>query len=285
MSELALAQARSGADLVRSRATAGASDLGRSVSRASRTAGTGTRTGLAAVQTRLLVGASHDPFEHEAERTADAVTEGRSPSLPSSFGVLRLAQRAVAKDEPPRKDDDREKQAQKLPAGSGGPGVAPAGIEAGILGQLGRGLPLDPSLRTVFEPCFGYDLSRVRVHTGPAAADAASALGARAFTVGQDVFFGRRVPADQPRGTAPDRPRTHAHHPADAVGRPPVAVAAHGEDGAALGGTARQDPREDRGLPQPGLPAVGSDHADHRPRPGSRPSGEGVEPGTGSTPR
>ena len=190
MSELALAQVRPGADLVRSRATAEARDLGRSVSRASRTAGTGTRTGLAAVQTRLLVGASHDPFEHEAERTADAVTEGRSPSLPSPFGVLRLAQRAVAKDEPPRKDDEREKQAQKLPAGSGGPGVAPAGIEAGILGQLGRGLPLDASLRSVFEPRFGYDFSGVRVHTGPAAADAASALGARAFTVGQDVFFG-----------------------------------------------------------------------------------------------
>jgi hypothetical protein len=36
---------------------------------------------------------------------------------------------------------------------------------------------------------FGYDFSRVRVHTGRPAAEAAQAVGARAFTFGHDVVF------------------------------------------------------------------------------------------------
>lgn len=40
------------------------------------------------------------------------------------------------------------------------------------------------------EPRLGADLSSARVHTGPESAKAAAQLGARAFTVGQDVHFG-----------------------------------------------------------------------------------------------
>jgi Domain of unknown function (DUF4157)/Domain of unknown function (DUF4347) len=43
-----------------------------------------------------------------------------------------------------------------------------------------------PSLRTPF----GRDFSHVRIHTGPRAAEAAAALGARAFTADSDVVFG-----------------------------------------------------------------------------------------------
>ena len=40
------------------------------------------------------------------------------------------------------------------------------------------------------EPRFGRDLSRVRIHTGPQAAQSAADVQANAYTVGQDVFFG-----------------------------------------------------------------------------------------------
>jgi hypothetical protein len=39
------------------------------------------------------------------------------------------------------------------------------------------------------EPRFNYDFSRVRVHAGPLAAASARAVGAQAYTVGQDVVF------------------------------------------------------------------------------------------------
>ena len=49
---------------------------------------------------------------------------------------------------------------------------------------------LSAAERAFFEPRFGVDLSGVRVHTDRAAADAAEAVGANAFTVGQDIVFG-----------------------------------------------------------------------------------------------
>jgi hypothetical protein len=39
------------------------------------------------------------------------------------------------------------------------------------------------------EPRFNHDFGRVRVHAGPLAAESARAVGAQAFTVGQDVVF------------------------------------------------------------------------------------------------
>lgn len=59
------------------------------------------------------------------------------------------------------------------------------------------GQSLDPSLRAVLEPRLGRDLSPVRVHTGPAAANSASAIGAKAYATGHDIVFGRD--AFQPR--------------------------------------------------------------------------------------
>lgn len=52
------------------------------------------------------------------------------------------------------------------------------------------GQPLDASLRDAFEPRFGHDFSRVRIHADTRAAESARALGARAFTTGQDIVFG-----------------------------------------------------------------------------------------------
>lgn len=52
------------------------------------------------------------------------------------------------------------------------------------------GRPLDEGTRNFLEPRFGHDFGRVRVHTDVQAAKSASAVGALAYTVGQDVVFG-----------------------------------------------------------------------------------------------
>ena len=49
--------------------------------------------------------------------------------------------------------------------------------------------PLPPAVRSLLEPWFGRDLSAVRVHTGPAAAESALAVGAAAYTVGRHIAF------------------------------------------------------------------------------------------------
>ena len=59
-------------------------------------------------------------------------------------------------------------------------------------GDGGTGRPLDPVLQRVYEPHFGRDLSSVRIHTGAEAGQATQALGAKAFTLGAEIYFGPR---------------------------------------------------------------------------------------------
>jgi hypothetical protein len=62
-------------------------------------------------------------------------------------------------------------------------------LAARIASQRSGGAPLSESMRDYFEPRFGYDFSRVRVHSGREAAHAAQELRAQAFTVGNDIVF------------------------------------------------------------------------------------------------
>lgn len=102
------------------------------------------------------------------------------------------------------------------------PGPAPSGAN----------LPLPPALRQFFEPRLGCDFGRVRVHSDGAAAQAADALGARAFTVGSDIFFG-----------------AHQYAPATRVGRGLLAhelahVRQQGQDGPENAGLAWRKGKE-----------------------------------------
>ena len=49
---------------------------------------------------------------------------------------------------------------------------------------------LQPQTRARMEPYFGQNLSRVRVHSDPAAAKSARAVSADAYTLGDDIVFG-----------------------------------------------------------------------------------------------
>jgi hypothetical protein len=70
------------------------------------------------------------------------------------------------------------------------PSVAPPEAVPVALGSPGR--PLDSVTRASFETSFGHDFSRVRVHTGTAAAQSALDADADAYTVGQHIVFGAR---------------------------------------------------------------------------------------------
>jgi hypothetical protein len=52
------------------------------------------------------------------------------------------------------------------------------------------GQPLEPGVRTEMERLFSHDFGRVRVHHGNTAAEAASTLDAKAYTLGNDIVFG-----------------------------------------------------------------------------------------------
>jgi hypothetical protein len=134
------------------------------------------------IHPKLAVSNPGDPDEREADAIADRVMRMSDPQ------ALCGAETAVRSKCAACDHDDRGNVARKAdPAGS----AAPPGKAAAFFGGLGSGVRLPNAERAFFEPRFGRDLSSVRIHDYPAAADAARAIGARAFAIGSDIAFAR----------------------------------------------------------------------------------------------
>ncbi len=85
-------------------------------------------------------------------------------------------------------DNCSEKQLfQRYPSNHSEPASVPHIVHK-VLHTSGQ--PLSPEIRTFFEPRFGHDFSRVRVHTDAKAAESAKAVNSLAYTVGRDIVFG-----------------------------------------------------------------------------------------------
>ncbi|MCC4119222.1 DUF4157 domain-containing protein, partial [Aromatoleum toluclasticum] len=67
--------------------------------------------------------------------------------------------------------------------------TAPAGTEQRVAARKGQGAPLAPELRAKLEAQLGRDLSAVRIHTDAEADSMCVEIHARAFNVGNDVYF------------------------------------------------------------------------------------------------
>ena len=130
----------------------------------------------------LEVGAVHDAAEHEADRLAETV-------------VARLNAQEAARADEPGVDvhaDNVPGAVRRTAAPTVGREGGPASAELSdqIESMRGGGSALDADVRRRMGGAFGTDFSRVRVHTDEHAAQAASAMGALAFTTGNDIFFG-----------------------------------------------------------------------------------------------
>jgi hypothetical protein len=111
----------------------------------------------------IEVGHIDDPAEHEADRVA--------------AGLLRTSpETALERDPTPTAVNS-----------------APP-IVQDVLAEPGR--PLDAAARQFFEPRLGTDLADVRIHDDNRAAQSANAVDADAYTVGNDIAFGRGPTGD-----------------------------------------------------------------------------------------
>lgn len=155
------------------------------------------------VQGKLTVGAPDSPLEREADRVANAVSQGKPAS--SLIGSRGRIQRETGNN---AASADNAQSAVSA-------GVA-SGVQAVLAGGASGGAPLGGGLRDHFEPLLGIDLGGVRIHTGERAAKVSAGLEARAWTLGQHVVFGR----GEYRPHTPDGQRLLAHELAH-VGQDP----------------------------------------------------------------
>ncbi|HEY5951767.1 MAG TPA: DUF4157 domain-containing protein [Kofleriaceae bacterium] len=134
-----------------------------------------------APQPQLQIGTPGDRFEREADQVADAVMRGGSADVTTANPPP--VQRACAACS--REDDTIRGAPQGTTLNTN------ANVTGAITQARGGGAPLGGAARAFFEPRFGRDFSDVRVHNDPNAHGLARSLIARAFTVGNDIFFDR----------------------------------------------------------------------------------------------
>ena len=119
----------------------------------------------APLQMKLAINQPGDEYEQEADRVSEQV---------------------MRKPESQQEGHEGLQTKRVQPSGMGQITAPPIVHEA----LVGPGQPLDLATRAFFEPRFGYDLSRVRVHTDTKAAQSAQVVHGLAYTVGQHLVFG-----------------------------------------------------------------------------------------------
>ena len=123
-----------------------------------------------AVQTKLRINEPGDEYEQEADRVAKNVLHMPDSRMNEEHSPLRgtpLVQRTRTKN-------------------NTGAGEVPAIVHDALSSP---GQALDADTRAFFEPRFGHDFSRVRVHADAKAAASARAVNAIAYSVGQHIAF------------------------------------------------------------------------------------------------
>jgi Domain of unknown function (DUF4157) len=157
----------------------------------------GRLLGGSLLQARLRIGPQGDTYEREANRVADRILrDGSNSPIPISVAQAssRVQRQCHCQDDEllQRKCKCQEQEGEELlqPKRNGGSRRSSSGFDTRVNALRGGGRPLPDRVRGFFEPRFGHDFGAVRVHTGTAAGDAANAVGARAFTIGNDVVFG-----------------------------------------------------------------------------------------------
>lgn len=129
-------------------------------------AGFSNAPGSNRIQAKLIATPAHDRFEQEAERVADSATVG-----PQN----RFIQNKLL-------------QPSRLPQGENN-GVVEEGLTNDILSTQGRGRNLDYATGSFLSRKMGADFTKVSIHTDSKAEQLNKQLNARAFTVGNDIYF------------------------------------------------------------------------------------------------
>ncbi|WP_295795259.1 DUF4157 domain-containing protein [Mucilaginibacter sp.] len=145
------------------------------------------------IQTKLTVNEPGDKHEQEADNIADKVMR-----VPGDQQIQRKCSAC----------EEEDKKIQRKPGpgggitpitkagGKAGVGVSPA-IHNRIAASEGGGSSLDGATNSFMSDRFGVDFGNVKIHDNNEAAQLNRTLNARAFTVGNDIYFneGEYTPA------------------------------------------------------------------------------------------
>jgi hypothetical protein len=157
------------------------------------------------VQKKMHIGAPNDANETEHDAMADSVLEMQySPDKrfnhtgaiiqSSSFGLGKIQKKCTNCEEEERISrkplaENITPLIQSSSLSSENREQAPSHIESQINVTRGTGSFMDSKAKSFMEDRFGVDFSEVNIHTNSQAAQMSQDLNAKAFTVGNDIYF------------------------------------------------------------------------------------------------
>jgi hypothetical protein len=160
------------------------------------------------LQAKLTLASAFSPFEAEADHLADEVMGSLRPRTSITPAMPVASRKCVACDHNskericPNCQNDAEELRTKS-AGDHPPSREAAALVRHALNSPQQ--PLDRVTQTFFQSRTGFDFTAVSIHTNAAAWAAAQAIGARAFTAGREIVFGRVRGAISPARSSASR--------------------------------------------------------------------------------
>ena len=145
------------------------------------------------IQTKLKVSEPEDVYEKEADRVAEHIMRmSNTPDEPYS-SIGSEGKKINRKCESCEKDEESNKikrsRKEKNPTNQVNVTDKTTRNINNIVNQTGSSL--DSSTREFMQSRFGYDFGNVRIHTGESADTAAISVNALAYTLGNDIIFGK----------------------------------------------------------------------------------------------
>lgn len=138
------------------------------------------------VQPKLEVGPPNDRYEREADRVAKRLL--RMPEQATGETARNQSNRSYQTEGGSMTPSATQPRLQRTASKRSGQPAVDSKLEQHL--SSGRGDPLPEPIQSTFGRRFGQDFSDVRVHHTQRAAELNRSLDARAFTHGQNIYFG-----------------------------------------------------------------------------------------------
>ncbi len=132
------------------------------------------------IQLKLSIGSSDNPLEQEADAMADTIMR-----MPEQNFIQRKCSHCEEEEKVQRKPLASFIQRKE----SSSDAVASDAISSQINSSRGSGSNMDNQTQSFMQSRFGTDFSDVKIHTGNESSQLNRELGAKAFTVGNDIYF------------------------------------------------------------------------------------------------
>src|SRR5688572_9602215 len=130
-------------------------------------------------QPRLTVGPADDAYEREADAVADKVMcMDNHDQIQTKISSIVVQPKCATCEE----EENLQRKEDGTSAGHEVPSLVSDVLASG-------GSPMDDSSRSFMENRFGYDFSKVKIHTDQAAARSAQSINALAYTSGNSIVF------------------------------------------------------------------------------------------------